>query len=88
MTNGVQKDSGSGLKEDGSVQTLTPREIEVVNLLAFGFSYVQIAQQLGVTVNTLKTHLKRAYRKLKVHNRTQAVLAARRHGFLPEQPYT
>jgi DNA-binding NarL/FixJ family response regulator len=78
MKKGVTASTGG----DGRVQKLTPREIEVINLLAYGFSYAQIAEQLGVTLNTLKTHIKRAYSKLKVHNRTQAVLVARQHDFL------
>lgn len=53
---------------------LSPRELEVVEGLAQGHTYAQIADQLGVTENTLKTYIKRVYSKLNVHNRTQAVL--------------
>ena len=75
-------------KGNGRVQKPSPREIEVLDLLAYGYSYAQIAQQLGITENTLKTHIRRAYGKLKVHNRTQAVLAARQHDFLEKSPIT
>ncbi len=75
-------------KGNGRVQKLTPREIEVIERLAYGYSYAQIDKQIGVTENTLKTHIKRAYGKLKVHNRTQAVLTARQHGFLKKSPIT
>jgi LuxR family maltose regulon positive regulatory protein len=55
---------------------LSPRELEVVKQLSLGHSYAQISTQLEISENTLKTHIKRIYRKLKVHNRTQAVLMA------------
>ena len=84
MAAGMQEESAIETMGDGRVQKLTPREVEVIHLLAFGFSYAQTAKQLGVTENTLKTHINRAYYKLKVHNRTQAVLTARQHGFLKE----
>lgn len=57
---------------------LSPRELEVVEGLAQGHTYAQIADQLGVTENTLKTYIKRVYSKLNVHNRTQAVLEAQK----------
>lgn len=56
---------------------LTPRELEVITQLALGHSYAQIAARLKISENTLKTHIKRIYRKLHVHNRTQAILAVR-----------
>ena len=55
---------------------LTPRELEILKLLADGNSYAQITQQLFITENTLKTHIKRIYSKLNVHNRMNAVLVA------------
>ena len=61
---------------------LSPREREVVSHLARGCSYAQIADRLDISENTLKTHIKRIYSKLKVHNRTQAVLEAHKHNFL------
>ena len=67
---------------EDSVSHLSPREREVVSQLAQGYSYAQIAAQLNISENTLKTHIKRIYRKLNVHNRTQAVLAAQEHHLL------
>ena len=55
---------------------LTPREREVVGLLSEGLTYAQIQDQLTITENTLKTHIKHIYSKLEVHNRVQAILAA------------
>lgn len=61
---------------------LTPREQEVITHLAQGHSYAQISEQLEITENTLKTHIKRIYRKLNVHNRTQAILATQKLGLI------
>ncbi len=61
-----------------SVIYLTLREREVIAQLALGHSYAQISARLEISENTLKTHIKRIYRKLHVHNRTQAVLAVQK----------
>ena len=61
---------------------LTPKEKEVVALLAEGHSYAVISRHLSITENTLKTHIKRIYKKLNVHNRTQAILAAKKNNQL------
>ena len=55
---------------------LTPREIEVLRLLAHGCSYAEIGMTLGVTPNTVITHIKNAYRKLDVHSAAAAVMRA------------
>ena len=52
---------------------LTPREQEVVHLLALGLSNDEIAMAMFVSTNTTKTHLKRIYEKLGVQTRTEAV---------------
>lgn len=53
---------------------LTTRESEVLILLRMGKTYVEIGEQLDISQNTVKTHLKSIYRKLGVRNRTEAVL--------------
>jgi LuxR family maltose regulon positive regulatory protein len=57
---------------------LTPREKDVVSLLAQGMTYADIASQLVITENTLKYHIKHIYSKLQVRNRTEAVLKAQK----------
>lgn len=52
---------------------LTPREREVLELLAKGFLYKEIAAKLGITFATVHTHLRTVYEKLQVRSRTQAV---------------
>lgn len=60
---------------NGSVR-LTGREADVLRLIALGRSYAQIAEQLGMSVNTVGTHIKNAYRKLEVHSARAAVIRA------------
>jgi len=53
---------------------LTPKEKEVLQLLAKGFLYKEISEKLNITLNTVKQHIHRTYLKLHVCNRTEAVL--------------
>lgn len=53
--------------------TLSPREREVVEALAQGDAYKQIADRLGITIPTVRTYIRRIYEKLHVHTRTEAV---------------
>lgn len=55
---------------------LTPREADVVRLIARGFTYPRIAKHLGVSLHTVTTHVKSAYRKLDVHSAGAAVMRA------------
>jgi len=58
---------------------LTPREREVLGLLATGLANKQIARRLGITERTVKAHLTRIFGQLDVTDRTQAALWAREH---------
>jgi DNA-binding NarL/FixJ family response regulator len=53
---------------------LTPREKEVLGLLAEGCLYKEIADQLGIGIETVRTHVQNTYQKLHVRTRTEAVL--------------
>jgi DNA-binding NarL/FixJ family response regulator len=64
---------------------LTPRETEVLCLLAEGLSNHQIARRLGLSVRTVESHLTRIYSKLGVGSRTEAVLMAQRKGLLASE---
>jgi DNA-binding NarL/FixJ family response regulator len=65
------------------VEALSRRESQVLDLVARGFTYPEIAIQMGVSVTTVQTHVRNIYGKLGVHNRTEAVFEARQVGLLP-----
>lgn len=52
---------------------LSPREQSVLDCLARGLAYKQIADQLDISINTIRTHLRHIYEKLHVQSRTEAV---------------
>ncbi|RYD71941.1 MAG: response regulator transcription factor [Verrucomicrobiaceae bacterium] len=55
-------------------ETLSDREREVLQLLAEGSMYKEIATRLGISIDTVRTHVRKIYEKLHVHSRTEAVL--------------
>ena len=55
---------------------LTARETDVLGLLAKGCTYEQVGVQLDISINTVTSHIKNAYRKLEVHSAAAAVMRA------------
>ena len=73
----------SGRRGDlGPVRSLTPREVEVIQLAAYGLSGREIAGQLIVSPSTVKTHFNHIYEKLGVADRAGAVATALRLGLI------
>jgi DNA-binding CsgD family transcriptional regulator len=72
-----------GDEADEEMPSLTRREDEILRLLAAGLSNAAIASRLGVSVNTVASHLKHLYPKLGVANRSQATAFALSHGIHP-----
>ncbi|OGB22486.1 MAG: DNA-binding response regulator [Burkholderiales bacterium RIFCSPLOWO2_02_FULL_57_36] len=72
----------SSVTEDAPIALLTKREAAILNLIARGDSYVEVARLLSVSVGTVQTHVKNIYGKLSVHSRGQAVFEAQRRGLL------
>lgn len=68
-----------------SLMDLTPRQREVLQLLATGMSNKQIARQLNMSDSTVRVHVTAILRTLNVSNRTQAGMAAMRCGLLAEE---
>jgi DNA-binding NarL/FixJ family response regulator len=65
---------------------LTERESQVLDLIARGYAYAEIARLTGISINTVQTHIKKLYGKLAVHSRSEAVFEASRMGLLPRRP--
>jgi ATP/maltotriose-dependent transcriptional regulator MalT len=62
---------------------LSPREFEVLQLIAKGHSYQEIADHLFLSITTVKTHASNIFSKMNVQRRTQAVMLAQKSGLLP-----
>lgn len=67
---------------DGEHPALTPRESEVLAMLAEGLGNKQIAARLAISEHTVKYHLASVYAKLRVSTRTEAVMAGARRGLV------
>lgn len=66
---------------DPAFDALSPREREILTLLADGLSNAEIAERLGISEKTVRNHLSRLFDKLGVWSRTQAIVFARDRGF-------
>ena len=69
-------DAFSTSTQDLSIESklpLTPREFELLELLAKGLLYKEISSKLGITIGTVKQHIHKIYDKLQVNNRTEAI---------------
>ena len=61
---------------------LTPKEVELLALLADGHSYLNAAHSLDISINTVRNHVRSIYEKLHVHTKSEAVAKALKHGIL------
>jgi DNA-binding NarL/FixJ family response regulator len=78
--------NGAGWNQRNGFSDLTRREVEILRLVAEGYSNSQLAKMLWVTEQTIKFHLSNVYRKLGVSNRTEASRWAQLHGLLNATP--
>lgn len=69
-------------KSSGSLSKLTPRQLDVLKAMAAGQANKQIADNLHISVGTVKTHITAIFEELTVNNRTQAINAAREKGLI------
>jgi DNA-binding NarL/FixJ family response regulator len=76
-TSTVDADSARG------IEAISPRELDVLDLVARGFTYKETGTQLGIAVTTVHAHVRNIYGKLDVHNKAEAIYEARKIGWLP-----
>ncbi len=81
----VQGNVPSSDDEKTPFEDLTPRETEILGLLAEGQSNKVIARNLGISDGTVKLHVKAILRKLSVHSRVEAAVLAVEHGLKESQ---
>lgn len=67
---------GKNISSDEKDFDLTEREVSVLNLLADGFNYQEIAETLYISVDTVRHHIRNIYKKLHVHSQSEAVAKA------------
>jgi len=88
FTEGLPSPGDPGLRRDPGrppaalTEELTPREVEVLELLAAGLSNKDIAGQLGISEHTVKFHISAIFGKLDAHTRTEAAARAARLGLI------
>lgn len=76
----IHRDVANGIALHIADEPLSDREIAVLKLIAFGRGNKQVAQELGVSEETIKAHLKVIYEKLNVSDRTHAITVAIQRG--------
>ena len=77
---------GTGVGAEPLGAPLTPREHEVLRLMATGLRNADIARRLSVSVKTVEHHVSNVLVKLGVQSRTQAIIKAREHGLVLGSP--
>jgi DNA-binding NarL/FixJ family response regulator len=77
-----KKATSSAHAPSNAPTSLTKREAAILDLIAQGDSYGEVAKVLSVSVGTVQTHIKNIYGKLSVHSRGEAVFEAHRRGLL------
>ena len=81
----VQGNAPNSNEKETPFEDLTPRETEILGLLAEGQSNKVIARNLGISDGTVKLHVKAILRKLSVHSRVEAAVLAVEHGMKESQ---
>jgi NarL family two-component system response regulator LiaR len=84
----VESPTADGVADDDAMPTwpgqefdLSPRESEILSFIAQGYSNEEIAAKIFLSINTVKTYIRTAYRKIGATTRAQAVRWASQHGF-------
>lgn len=86
------RDPGASPPPEGSCHPdiartgLTPRELDVLGLIAAGFSNQEIGERLFISINSVKTYVRTAYQKIGAERRAHAVIWVERRGLTPASP--
>jgi DNA-binding NarL/FixJ family response regulator len=83
---GYLLDIDEAIESDTSIARLTPREREVVSLIARGYSYRDAARRLSIAVKTIETHLGNIFDKLSVASRYELAALAYQEGYVRPDP--
>jgi DNA-binding NarL/FixJ family response regulator len=73
-------------QQERAIRSLSPRELEVLTLIARGLSNAEIAHTLSVSIETVRTHVKRVYVKCDLRDRAHAVILAYETGLIARNP--
>ncbi len=84
MINTVREDTKSEQRGDQKRKLLTARELEILNAIARGYTYQEVADLYSLSKHTVPVHIRNIYRKLQVTNRSQATYEARQMGLIQE----
>ena len=76
----------SGNRRTSTLATLTSRECDILTLMAEGLSNQEIGESLSISIETVRTHVKRVYAKLGARDRVHAVIVAYESGLVPRPP--
>jgi DNA-binding CsgD family transcriptional regulator len=76
----------SRLAWQADLEDLSPRELDVIRLVTNCYTNQEISEQLYVSLNSVKTYIRGAYRKIGATTRSQAVVWGVRHGLLEDAP--
>jgi DNA-binding NarL/FixJ family response regulator len=71
-------------EENENVETdlLTARQVEILNYIALGFDYKEIADEMNISAHTVRRHIEHIYQRLRVNNKREAIRAGFKFGFL------
>ena len=78
----TEANSKKNLDDNSEAASLTRREMQLLKLLALGYTYREVAEDLSVSSHTVNSHIKNLYRKLSVKTKNEAVFTATRQGLL------
>lgn len=71
-------DEGENIETD----LLTARQVEILNYIALGFDYKEIADEIDISAHTVRRHIEHIYQRLRVNNKREAIRAGFKFGFL------